>query len=274
MPDPHEILRRMGVAASAVRPVEGGADTLIWRVETPQGARALRVFRPEQAPVAEREARVMSLLAGAGLPVPAVWAQATVRRRPALLIGWMSGQPLAHVLRADPTQVGALGRRFGQAHARLHALALPADLLAWLRAADLASALPGASPGRPALLHLDFHPMNLLVEGGRISGVIDWANLRPGDPRLDVARTLAILSVDPSVWHLPAAERAVVRALRRAYLCGYTEAGGDLNGLAAFLPAAADLMWRDLARRHAAADLARIQRWARGWRSTARTRTR
>jgi aminoglycoside phosphotransferase (APT) family kinase protein len=48
--------------------------------------------------------------------------------------------------------------------------------------------------GAGSVLHLDYHPLNVLVNGGRISGIIDWVNADSGDRHLDVATTATILS--------------------------------------------------------------------------------
>jgi aminoglycoside phosphotransferase (APT) family kinase protein len=39
----------------------------------------------------------------------------------------------------------------------------------------------------PALLHADLGPAHLLVHDGRLAGVIDWGDMRLGDPALDYA---------------------------------------------------------------------------------------
>src|SRR5262249_52882689 len=39
----------------------------------------------------------------------------------------------------------------------------------------------------PALVHADLGPEHLLVESGRLAGVIDWGDARIGDPALDYA---------------------------------------------------------------------------------------
>jgi len=46
----------------------------------------------------------------------------------------------------------------------------------------------------PSLLHMDYHPRNVVVRGTRLSGVIDWVNTDVGDRHLDAAMTAAILS--------------------------------------------------------------------------------
>jgi aminoglycoside phosphotransferase (APT) family kinase protein len=45
-----------------------------------------------------------------------------------------------------------------------------------------------------SLLHLDYHPQNVLVEGLHVRGVIDWANAALGDRHFDAAMTATILS--------------------------------------------------------------------------------
>lgn len=48
--------------------------------------------------------------------------------------------------------------------------------------------------GADTVLHLDYHPLNVLVKGGRITGIIDWVYAECGDRHLDVATTATILS--------------------------------------------------------------------------------
>ncbi len=72
------------------------------------------------------------------------------------------------------------------------------DALCW--ASERAGAL-GA--GSPSLVHMDYHPRNVVVSGSRLSGVIDWVNADLGDRYLDAATTAVILSshaMDAPVW--------------------------------------------------------------------------
>jgi aminoglycoside phosphotransferase (APT) family kinase protein len=41
---------------------------------------------------------------------------------------------------------------------------------------------------------MDYHPQNVVVQGFRVTGVIDWVNTDVGDRHLDAAMTAAILS--------------------------------------------------------------------------------
>jgi aminoglycoside phosphotransferase (APT) family kinase protein len=45
-----------------------------------------------------------------------------------------------------------------------------------------------------SLVHMDYHPQNVVVSGLRVNGVIDWVNTDIGDRHLDAAMTAAILS--------------------------------------------------------------------------------
>lgn len=118
----------------------------------------------------------------------------------------------------------------------------------------------------PALIHLDFHPSNVLVKG-EVTGVLDWENVRLGDARADVARTLSILSVDPAVSKLPRAGRQLRRRFRLAYLAGYVSLTGEnaLAELKPYLAWAGDFMRRDLASRLKPEEALMIERWTRRW---------
>jgi aminoglycoside phosphotransferase (APT) family kinase protein len=45
-----------------------------------------------------------------------------------------------------------------------------------------------------AIVHMDYHPQNVIVRGMRVSGVIDWVSADRGDRHLDAATTSAILA--------------------------------------------------------------------------------
>jgi aminoglycoside phosphotransferase (APT) family kinase protein len=48
---------------------------------------------------------------------------------------------------------------------------------------------------KPVICHGDFHPLNILMHKGRISGVLDWSGFRIADPAYDVASTKVVLSI-------------------------------------------------------------------------------
>jgi aminoglycoside phosphotransferase (APT) family kinase protein len=67
-------------------------------------------------------------------------------------------------------------------------------LEAWVR--DVAAGHPGSLAGDDAV-HVDFHPGNLLADGDRITGVVDWGGAGRGDRRFDLV-TLRFGLLEPA----------------------------------------------------------------------------
>lgn len=83
----------------------------------------------------------------------------------------------------------------------------------WLRAhAPVAELLS-------VVCHGDFHPLNILVQGGRLSGVIDWTNARIAPAEYDVGATVALFSHGPVA--LPGFLQGPVNFLRRRAAASY-----------------------------------------------------
>jgi aminoglycoside phosphotransferase (APT) family kinase protein len=121
-------------------------------------------------------------------------------------------------------------------------------------------------PNGEVLLHLDWHPLNLLSDDGSvISGIVDWDNARRGHPSLDLARTYSLLTVEPSLASVPADIRARLGELRAAWADGY---GPEAKAIPAACHAwAGRVMLADLEPRHAdtPSALDELRRWTEGW---------
>lgn len=255
--DPRAILAALGVdGAGAVTPVGGGSDTALWRVELPGRVAALRVFRPEQAGTCRREVAAMRAAGAGGLAVPEVFAAGSWRDRPALLLAWCPGRNLLEELSAHPWRVWSLGRDFGRTQARLHTIAAPADLsgepdgwIAWAGPEEAAQQahLRALPPRRGALLHFDYHPLNVMTDGRRVTAVLDWANAAAGDPRADLARTTTILRLVPLPTGASRAAALARRLLEQGWRAGYRAVAGPVHGMAPFYAWAGAVMVRDLA---------------------------
>ena len=260
----------------------GGWDTALWRVQTGASTSALRVFRAEQADTFRREARAMRAAAQAGIPVPTIQAEGICAGRPALLLSWCAGLPLLNAVRARPWRIWQLGLMMGRMHARIHAVHVPesAALPAWVPRvedgdATLHTRLRSLTAGSAAvLLHLDYHPLNIMSDATRITGVLDWANVAVGDPRVDVARTVTILRLVPTPpGSMPTAVTlGLRRVLEVAWRRGYVAITGPSQDMAAFYAWAGAMMERDLAAKIGRpgiwlqkGDLAGIHRWTQRW---------
>jgi aminoglycoside phosphotransferase (APT) family kinase protein len=107
-----------------------------------------------------------------------------------------------------------------EVHARLHALpsdgfpAPPGAFLdrsfAEMHSAIVRSGLDGLAPGlewlqrhrppqpaTPRVVHLDFHPLNLIERADGSLAILDWTYADLGDPHADVATTLLLLECAP-----------------------------------------------------------------------------
>lgn len=216
---PEHLLRGLDLLPSDLVNVENGRSGFAWRVRS--GAQSSVVRFATSAEEQAGRLAAMAAAEGAGLPVPAVLGQVADETGALSLLEWLPGVPLASFLSANPDQAEDAGRRFGRLQQRLHAVRPPE----WVR--------PVSDPPEPVvsgtlpetLLHLDWHPYNVLVDAdGEITGVIDWDNARRGDPRLDLARTWAMLTVEPSLVEQPAELRARLPVFVDGWSDGYGSA--------------------------------------------------
>jgi aminoglycoside phosphotransferase (APT) family kinase protein len=259
-PDPHSLLRSLGIEQpTRVTPIgDGWGDTMLWRVEQPDRVSVLRVYPLDQRHVRDREVAVMRAVHD--VPVPRVEAVGDPDGYPAIIISWCPGITVFAALSREPNRAEELGTLVGRAHARIHGNAVPDQLTSILRhdwldwAGDLNGELvrrfDDVMPRETAIIHLDYHPLNVLIDGDSITGIIDWSNAQIGDARADVARTYSILAWIP----LPPSESVQIadrtRAqFRRAWLRGYESERGALKDVAPFLAWAALATHRDLSRK-------------------------
>ena len=163
-----------------------------------------------------REYRVLSALAPLGLTAPKPYAFARrdtgVTPERWLLMDALPGETLSAVLLKtnDTATRLALLKNFGQTLARIHAMPIPAGLPqpkpTWLDSMleeagenlehfsvdgtpELLARLRQTRPQSisPTVIHGDYTLDNVMVDAGRVTGVIDWSGGSVGDPRYDLA---------------------------------------------------------------------------------------
>lgn len=128
----------------------------------------------------EREASVMRHARRHGFPAPEVFDA----EGPDILMERVEGSNLMEDGLREPSRMRAHGRLLADLLRRLAAVRAPG----WLPAA-------GGCPGN-SLLHLDLHPLNVLVTGDGPK-VIDWANAGRGAAGADVACTWLAMATAP-----------------------------------------------------------------------------
>lgn len=214
----------------------------------------LRLLGPRHDPRrALREQTIQNAVADLGYPAPRVL---TASADPAILGGGflvMARVPGRPMLEARWIGIAAL---LVESQLRLHALdvapllaamdaigeraAVTLDgLLARFRDRVAQRSLDGLGPAmdwltthrppatdRPVICHGDFHPQNILVAGGVVTGVLDWPNVVIADAAYDVASTRIILGLVPlHLSAVPLALRGLAHLARRLmlarYLAGY-----------------------------------------------------
>jgi aminoglycoside phosphotransferase (APT) family kinase protein len=78
-------------------------------------------------------------------------------------------------------------------------------------------------PADPCIVHLDFHPLNLIMERSGSLVVLDWNEADLGDPHADVGTTLTLMDCPPAVsvsWM----EKLSIRMGRAYFSYGYLRA--------------------------------------------------
>jgi aminoglycoside phosphotransferase (APT) family kinase protein len=134
--------------------------------------------RTKRGRVIEHEARVMEYAAGHGFPVPRVHEVRAGGTE--IVMERLDGPMMMDVMAKRPQTLVANAKLLADLHDQLHEISAPE----WLPTVD-------GSGGR--LLHLDLHPMNVMMTP-RGPVVIDWTNAASGDPLFDVGLTYVLLT--------------------------------------------------------------------------------
>jgi aminoglycoside phosphotransferase (APT) family kinase protein len=288
--DPQAVLRSLGYdEAEALEPVLGGWETSLWRFATPDGQlHALRVYPgPEHARGARNEEAALRACAAVGVPVPTVESSGEWEGRPLLVLSWCPGRTCLAAALRRPWSTWRIGLSLGRQQARIHRVPPPSILLggapeSWLgkgalQCPDVFARVRRMAISTGSLIHLDYHPLNVLTDGRRITGILDWSSAAAGDPRADFARTAALLlaALPP-----PGPARLAVGAARRlfylAWRRGYVSEAGPQADVALLMAWAGATRLQDLEDAHSrpqswasGEDFAAARRWVQRWKRRA-----
>lgn len=210
VPSPEGVLRLSTVLGEPVElegPLHGGVAASTWAIRTPSRRLVLKRFRADDdtAPL-----EWVRLQIAVDTPVP---TPEPVAFDPAG--AWFGVQSLvmSHLPGAVvyPPLVEALARTLAALHSTVVPEPVPAELRRpglWTRweqtvpvpdgVLDALAALPAlAASQEHVLAHCDFHPGNVLVDGGEVTGVLDWSGARFAPRAFDVALMRCDLAVEP-----------------------------------------------------------------------------
>lgn len=225
-PDPLGLMDVMELIAPNARvtgwePLHGGIDAVLHRIDVtmPSGAETAFVLRrlvPEHggdaADEARREAAMLEALRGEVVPAPELlWldTDGAVFGRPAMAVTLLPGRPRSAHVADDPAVVRGLAEALvslgwvpldrvshlevapdaAAMTARLATATLPTSTIVDTEAIrqTVVAGAAAVEPLTPVLCHGDFHVGNVLFDGARVTGIVDWSHARILDPRADVA---------------------------------------------------------------------------------------
>ncbi len=180
-----EIAERLGARLLVAQPVGWGDARATHRLSLADGRSfaARRFAGSESRARVERIGRLMTRLAGAGLPVPSPTTIETAGG-PWLLTAWVDGEAGASWL-GDHDRARHLADRMGRLARRLRAVDLAGLDLCEASAAD---PRPPDDLERTAFVHGDFAPVNVVIgPDGEIAALLDFEYAGAGPALLDVA---------------------------------------------------------------------------------------
>jgi aminoglycoside phosphotransferase (APT) family kinase protein len=148
----------------------------------------------------EREARTLEYMEAHGYPVPRV--EELRAGGSEMVMERLEGPMMMDAMTKGPRPMFANTRLLADLHDQLHEIPAPD----WLPAID-------SGPGADRVLHLDLHPMNVMMTT-RGPVVIDWPNAARGNPLTDVGFTYVLLTCPdmPGPWIV----RTIVQPFRLA----------------------------------------------------------
>lgn len=185
---------------------------------------ALKLFY-EGYPEAAVECEVQNALwvQEAGLPVPQCFGRCDADGRYGILYECVTGESLLQYLMRTGDAEGTI-RIMVSLHRQMHQKTLPQamDIRLWL-SREMSGEDFGSMPGGDTLLHGDFHPDNIQIDGSKV-WVLDWMNLCRGDRLYDIARTFCLIAdapLPPGLDENTVQELKMMRAqLAQGYLAG------------------------------------------------------
>lgn len=244
VPTPGTVLASLGVGdVNAVLPVSGGmSGALLWRVVRPEPGTdlLLRLLPHSGLATVEHEAAAQRSAHDAGIPTPRIDHVGVVAGCPVILMTWLSGQTMLDVLVERPSRSNALGQASGRLLRRIHDVAPvigPANSYLGSRLAGVdrwLSRIVTASQDPTALIHVDFHPGNLIIDGDGTIAVLDWTNASAGDPLIDLGRTFACLQLGAALY-ANTIGRESIDAWWRGLIEGYGAPDRTIDELAPFI---------------------------------------
>ena len=224
--DQRQQIEARGDSSPLISEMSGATSSDLYLLEYHDRREVLRIFRAErwETPADElslKETTILTALGAAPLPTPTPLG---TFMRNGVLMSWLPGvvdlpmRPGAYwleVLARCLADIHQCGVEVPYAYESWNGTTIDTrpdwwtDQELWLGAQALAARTPDFDP---IFVHRDFHPVNVLWEDWRISGIVDWINACMGPAGIDVAHCRLNLAI---MYGQPTAD---------AFLAAYTQA--------------------------------------------------
>jgi aminoglycoside phosphotransferase (APT) family kinase protein len=245
------ILNDVGIHSETYKQIQAGRNSLVYKVtDNNRNHYALRILKKEVYAQALKEVEIMKIVSKYDIPVPKVFSLVINENHVIMLMEWIDGLTLLSQLQLEPDNAITFGVEFGKVHAKINSIIVEDDnhiKSSWLtpdkNELELLNKIEHLNKNSERhMLHLDFHPLNVLIKGGEIKAIIDWANAGIGDYRFDFSRTNSILELEGKN-HL---DKNVLMQFIKGYRQGYQDIIGPFHSLEIFNAWAGIRMLRDL----------------------------
>ncbi|WP_430786668.1 phosphotransferase family protein [Virgibacillus flavescens] len=231
------ILEKLGLPPSShYAEISGGRDCQVYKVDTINASYALRILPIHRHNEFIQEKKIIDFAKANGVPVPEVTKVLSTEEYSVMLMEWASGQTVFQELMDRPETADSLGYEFGKTQAIINRITVPATFQktenSWLSPSIEEEKVIGRIPKNELLhnfVHLDYHPLNVLTDGKKITAVIDWINASIGDYRYDISRTFSLLRLE-GVKHFKD-DRVTLEQFETGWRKGYEEAAEPFDSL-------------------------------------------
>ena len=252
-----EIVARSVLGEGCTIEPAGSGSTRVFRLTLRNDSRILKLAKPRDHEGLAREFKVIQLISERGIPAPKItlWdASFSLIGLPYLIMECSGRRRVADYCLGLEDRALGLFAEMGQTFARVHAIALPDAQMAselnlfprsldversrlldvaayfvsigWLELSIISWLGRLVLPTRNALelCHGDFHAVQCLDDGGRVSAIVDWESAWVGDSFADLAMTETYLRLYCSVGLIDAfrAGYASFRPMLADYEANYT----------------------------------------------------
>ncbi len=208
-----------------------GGQADIYEIDSARILRVLRETGEHSVQALHAERAIMALLRTRGASVPEVYEPGEAGGMPAYAMQRISGPSMLEKMMRNPLGIGGYGKTLADLHLEILCTTAPGALqdingrakflinrASLLDEDDKAFALSllDGLPAGDALMHGDFHPGNILSDGGKYY-IIDWFGATKGDPVSDVAHTYLLCADKPRIPGESAAKHYFQKTFARRF---------------------------------------------------------